>query len=351
MGKKVIIGMSGGVDSSVSAYLLKKAGYDVIGVTMHTWQDGNIKDKMINPLCVEDAMAVAKILDIPYYVVDFRKQFKCNVVDYFINDYFDGLTPNPCNTCNRTIKWEALMGKGEELGAQYIATGHYAKIELRDNGRYAIKCASSEGKDQTYALYNLTQDQLSKTIMPIGQYQKEEIRKIAREIGLNVADKADSQDICFIPNGDYGSFIKAHSDKIAKEGNFVDKEGNVLGRHKGIIHYTIGQRKGLGIALGHPVFVTGIDKKKNQIIIGENEDLFVTKVRACNINFMGVDSIEDRKRFLGKIRYSHKKSQCTAFYKDGILTCEFDEPVRAATPGQALVLYDGEYVACGGTIL
>lgn len=348
---KVIIGMSGGVDSSVAAYLLKEQGYEVVGVTMHIWQ----KDNAINGLKAEnDARKIANKLGIEHRVVHFEEKFREKVVDYFIGEYLSGNTPNPCNVCNRFIKWECLLETAREIGADYVATGHYARIDKLTNGRYAICNSVTAKKDQTYALYNLTQEQLSHTLMPVGAYEKEDIRKIAHDIGLEVASKADSQDICFIPDGDYASFIRNNCDAaVIKEGDFVDKTGRVLGTHKGITNYTIGQRKGLNLSMGHPVFVTEIDAKKNQVVIGESEDLFSKKVFAKDFNCMAVETMEIGQRFIGKIRYAHKGDWCTVTSvcsEEGTIEVEFDEPVRAITKGQALVLYEGEYVAGGGVV-
>ncbi|HIW22160.1 MAG TPA: tRNA 2-thiouridine(34) synthase MnmA, partial [Candidatus Dorea intestinavium] len=251
---KVVVGMSGGVDSSVAAYLLKQQGYDVIGVTMQIWQDEDERTLEAEGGCcglsaVDDARRVAALLDIPYYVMNFKSEFKENVIDYFLDEYVHGRTPNPCIACNRYVKWESLLQRSLEIGADYIATGHYARIKKLDNGRFAIENSVTKAKDQTYALYNLTQEQLSKTLMPVGDYTKDEIRKIAEDIGLLVSHKPDSQDLCFIPDGDYAAYIEENTDKGNKPGNFVDLKGNVLGQHKGIIHYTVGQRKGLGISL------------------------------------------------------------------------------------------------------
>ncbi len=350
LNKTVIIGMSGGVDSSVAAYLLKEQGYTVIGITMNTAVEGAGALKMEDT--IKDAKKVAKKLSIPHYVLDFRKEFNDKVVNYFIDEYVNGRTPNPCNVCNRWVKWQALLDKFEEFNADYIATGHYARIDRLPNGRYSIRNAVAGAKDQTYALYNLTQEQLSKTIMPVGEYTKDEIREIAEKIGLFVASKPDSQDICFIPDKDYAKFIREHGKKLPACGNFVDISGKVLGKHEGITNYTIGQRKGLGIAMGHPVFVTEIRKATNEVVIGENEDLFKTEVRVCDFNFMALDKCYEDRKFIGKIRYSHSGTGCRLKQvSDKEYMVIFDEPVRAATPGQALVIYDGEYVAGGGTIM
>ena len=328
-GKKVVVGLSGGVDSSVAAYLLKKQGYDVIGVTMQIWQEEDNEFQEENGGCcglsaVDDARRVAQILDIPYYVMNFRKEFKEKVIDYFNQEYLEGRTPNPCIACNRYVKWESLLKRSLDIGADYIATGHYARVEQLPNGRYAIRNSVTAKKDQTYALYNLTQEQLSRTLMPVGEYTKEEIRQIAQEAGLPVAHKKDSQEICFVPDNDYA----------------------------GIIHYTIGQRKGLNLSMGHPVFVTEIRPDTNEVVIGENEDLFVTDLICDRVNFMAIDHIEEGKELTAKIRYNHPGAVCTLEnLEGGKVKVIFREPQRAVTPGQAVVFYEGEYVAGGGIIL
>lgn len=355
--KKVVVGMSGGVDSSVAAWLLKKQGYDVIGVTMQIWQEEDEQVQEENGGCcglsaVDDARRVASSLGIPYYVMNFRKEFKEHVIDYFIDEYLHGRTPNPCIACNRYVKWESLLERSRRIGADYIATGHYARIEKLPNGRFSLRVSETGAKDQTYALYNLTQEQLSSTLMPVGSYTKDEIRKMAKELGLLVAEKPDSQDICFVPDGDYASFIEETTDAGSRPGNFVLSDGSVVGTHKGIIHYTVGQRKGLGLSLGHPVFVLEIRPDTNEIVVGTGEESLTRKVRARHINFMSVEDLPGKKRVFAKIRYNHKGAWCTAEKtgEDEIL-CTFDEPQRAVTPGQALVLYDGEYVLGGGTIV
>lgn len=354
MKQKVVVGLSGGVDSSVAAYLLKEKGYEVIGVTMLMWPPTDETQELTEESqSVIDARKVAQHLDIPYYVLDFTKQFKKEVVDYFTSEYLKGRTPNPCNVCNRRIKWEALMDWAKEHGAEYIATGHYARIDCLENGRYAIRNSVTAQKDQTYALYNLTQDQLAHTLLPVGEYSKEDIRKIALEQQLPVANKSDSQDICFIPDGDYGVFLeKQVPDQIPGEGNFVSTDGTVIGRHKGVTHYTIGQRKGLGIAMGHPVFVCEIRPETNEVVIGENEDIFSCDLICKDVNYMGMEEGKEPPRCIAKVRYAHKGDFCSLEkLSDGNLRVHFEKPVRAITPGQAVVFYDGEYVLGGGIIL
>lgn len=349
--KTVVVGMSGGVDSSVAAYLLKEQGYQVIGVTMLIWQDEH--DSSSGLQAVTDAKKVAEKLDIPHYVLDFRKEFKTRVMDYFVEEYLQGRTPNPCNVCNRYIKWEALLDRCKEFGADYVATGHYAQITLLPNGRYAIKNSVTALKDQTYALYNLTQEQLAHTLMPVGAYAKEEIRAIAEKLDLPIATKKDSQDICFIPDGDYGAFLEREAaDRLPGKGKFVDKDGKALGEHKGITHYTIGQRRGLNIAAGHRIFVTDLRAASNEVVIGEHEDLFSTELYCDKVNWMAVSSIDAPYRCVGKIRYAHKGTPCVVEpAEDGKYKVTFDEPVRAITPGQSVVFYEEDYVLGGGSIL
>ncbi len=356
-GRKVVVGMSGGVDSSVAAYLLKEQGYDVIGVTMRLWQEDSDREETGKECCslsaVSDARRVADKIGIPFYVMNFGDVFKKNVVKYFVEEYIHGRTPNPCIACNRYVKWEALLHRSMEIGADYIATGHYARIARRENGRYAVMASKTAKKDQTYALYNLTQEQLAHTLMPVGEYTKDEIRAMADRIGLPVAAKPDSQEICFIPDNDHGGFIERMAgEKTPPCGNFVTVKGEIIGKHKGIAHYTIGQRKGLHLAMGKPVFVTKICPDTNEVVIGEGAEVFSKELTADQINYMGVPDITDGMRFLTKIRYAHKGAMATVYKeKEGKLRFVFDEPQRAVTPGQAVVFYDGKCVAGGGSIL
>ena len=354
---KVVVGLSGGVDSSVAAYLLKKAGHEVIGVTMQIWQEEENSIQEENGGCcglsaVEDARRVAQMLDIPYYVMNFRSEFKSAVIDYFVEEYKAGRTPNPCIACNRYVKWESLYSRARAIGADCIATGHYSQIVKLENGRYALQKSVTDAKDQTYALYNLTQEQLANTMMPVGAYSKEEIRGIAEEIGLLVANKPDSMEICFVPDDDYAGFIEDYTGESFPEGNFVNTAGEVLGKHKGIIHYTVGQRKGLGIALGARAFVKEIRPETNEVVLATNEELFSSVLYADRINFMSIASLDAPMEVMAKIRYNHKGAPAVIeMAGEDLLKVTFSEPQRAVTPGQAVVFYDGDIVVGGATIL
>lgn len=346
--------MSGGVDSSVAAYLLKEQGYDVIGVTMQIWQEDKEYEEREGGCCslsaVDDARRVAQKLDIPFYVLNFRDSFKRNVIDYFVDEYIQGRTPNPCIACNKYLKFDELLQKAKGIGADYVATGHYAKIEERV-GRFQLIRSKDDRKDQTYALYNLTQEQLEHTLMPCGEFTKDKIREIAKEIGLDVHNKKDSEEICFIPDNNHGRYICEAAPNKVRPGNFVDKYGNVLGKHKGIVYYTIGQRKGLGLALGRPVFVTDINPVTNTVVVGPEEDIFKTDLVCKDINFISIDKLEDPMEVEAKIRYSAKPAKATISpMENGRVKVSFEDKQRAITKGQSVVFYKDDLVVGGGII-
>ncbi|WP_434219214.1 tRNA 2-thiouridine(34) synthase MnmA [Clostridium tertium] len=356
MKKKVVVGMSGGVDSSVAAYLLKEQGYEVIGVTMKHFDDEDEDYIEREGGCcslssVEDARRVADKLGIPFYVLNFKDSFKEKVIDYFVQEYMEGKTPNPCIACNKHIKFDEFLRRAKGIGADYVATGHYAKIEKNEDGRYFLIKADDDKKDQTYALYNFTQEQLSQTLMPCGDYTKDKIREIAKEIGLAVHNKKDSEEICFIPDNNHGKYILNARPNQVREGNFVDKNGNILGKHKGIVYYTIGQRKGLGLALGTPIFVTDINPRTNEVVIGPEEDVFKTDLVAKDVNFIPFDSLSEEITVFAKVRYQAKPSEAIISpLADGRVKVSFKEKQRAITKGQSVVFYDGNVVVGGGII-
>ena len=356
MNKKALIAMSGGVDSSVSAYLMKKAGYDCTGVMMKLFENSDPSKVGDRTCCslddAEDARSVAFRLGIPFYVFNFTGRFEDCVIKRFVNAYETGATPNPCIDCNRYLKFDQLFLKAKEMSFDRLVTGHYARIEKNpDTGRYELKKAVDETKDQSYVLYSLTQEQLSHTCFPLGTYSKSEVRKIAESQGFLNADKRDSQDICFVPDGDYASFIEQYSGRTFPEGDFVDQSGNIMGRHKGIIHYTIGQRKGLGLAVPEPVYVCRLDLEGNRVILGKNEDLFSNSLTASDINLISVPEIKEPMRLKAKVRYRQKEQWATVVQTgEDTIRVDFEEPQRAITKGQAVVLYDGETVVGGGTI-
>ncbi|HIG0360068.1 tRNA 2-thiouridine(34) synthase MnmA [Clostridium sporogenes] len=354
MKKKVLVGMSGGVDSSVAAYLLKEQGYEVIGVTMQIWQDDEEFIEKEGGCCslsaVADARRVANKIGIPFYVMNFKDAFKRNVIDYFVDEYMEGRTPNPCIACNKFIKFSSFLDKAMAMGIDYVATGHYAIIE-KQKDRYIIKKSEDDKKDQTYALYNLTQFQLERTLMPCGQYKKSEIREIAKNIGLRVYNKKDSEEICFIPDNDHGRYIKNRFPNKVRQGNFVDKQGNVLGKHKGIVYYTIGQRKGLGIAFGKPMYVVDINPFKNEVVLGSIEDLLNTELVAKDINYIPFDTLKEPMEVEAKIRYSQIPSKAIITpIDDGRVRVNFHEKQRAITKGQSVVFYKDDLLIGGGII-
>lgn len=337
--------MSGGVDSSVAAEILMRKGYEVSGVTLSLCDCENERN-------ISDALAVCKKLGINHYSFDLQNEFTDFVINNFVNEYISGKTPNPCIECNKYIKFGKMLSIARQKGFDKIATGHYAKIQKSDNGRYLLKRAKDLSKDQSYVLYNLTQEQLSSVLFPLGDYEKAEIREIAEKNDFINANRPDSQDICFVPDGDYASFIEKHSGLISKQGEYLDISGNVLGSHKGIIHYTLGQRKGLGIALGKPVFVIDKSAETNSVVLGDEEHLFKKEVIVENLNFIPFDSLETEMRVTAKLRYRHEASPAVIVpIYNGRVKIVFDNPQRAASPGQAAVFYDGDIVVGGGTIV
>ena len=355
MKEKVVVGMSGGVDSSVAAYILKEMGYEVIGITMQVWPWDEEFAEHEGGCCsisaVNDARRVADKLGIYYYVMNFQDVFEKKVINYFVDEYVAGRTPNPCIACNKYIKFDELLRRAGLLGASYVATGHYARIEKDENtGRYLLKRSDDDKKDQTYVLYNLSQFQLAHTLMPLGGYKKDRVREIAEEIGLNVARKPDSEEICFIPDNNHGKFIKEKVPEKVHPGNFVDEKGNILGKHKGIANYTIGQRKGLGIALGKPVFVTDIIPEKNLVVLGVESDIFKDTLIANDLNFIPFENLTSEMKVTAKIRYSAKECPAVISPVDGGVMVKFEVPQRAITKGQSVVFYDGNLVVGGGTI-
>ncbi len=350
--ERVIVGLSGGVDSAVAAYLLKQDGYDVEGVMLRTW----VSDSGEESRCceIDDARDVAECIGIPFHVKNCVDAFREKVIDPFVCSYINGLTPNPCIGCNRYIKWEKMLDMANVLSADLIATGHYASIVKLDNGRYTLRRADHAEKDQTYMLWMLTQQQLGRTVMPLGKYSKEEVRKIAQQAGISVAGKADSQEICFVPDDDHAGFImRDHKGVLPGEGNFVDESGNILGTHKGIINYTVGQRKGLGVSFGHPMYVKRIDTASNEVVLSPDEDLYTQTVICSDMNFMSIPGIGENEeiRCTAKIRYRHEAQPAIAQLKDGRLIITFDEKVRAAAPGQSAVLYDDDGSLIGGGVI
>ena len=354
--KKALIAMSGGVDSSVAAYLIKKDGYDAVGITLrlHDYAEEEITagQTCCSERDIEDARKVCESLSIPFSVLNFKDDFKTNVVQRFVDGYLAGETPNPCIDCNRFIKFERLFKSADEMDMDYVVTGHYARIE-KDNvsGRYLLKKGMYDLKDQSYVLYNLTQSQLSRTLFPIGTLTKEQVRQIAQENSFINSDKPDSQDICFIKDNDYVSFIENWCGKKFESGDFVDTSGKIIAKHKGIIAYTIGQRKGLGIASTEPYYVIDKDIVNNRVIIGREKEQYRKTLTATNLNFIAVDKLDEDMRCYAKIRYKHKEAPARIIpLEEGKVLVEFDEAQRAVTKGQSVVFYDGDCVIGGGVI-
>ncbi|MBR2590721.1 MAG: tRNA 2-thiouridine(34) synthase MnmA [Clostridia bacterium] len=356
--KKAIIAMSGGVDSSVAALLTQNAGYSCIGATMKLYDSDSLQN--FSKTCctaddAQDARAVAAKLGMPFYVFNYLKDFDEKVIAPFVHAYESGATPNPCIECNKYLKFECLFDKMKELSCEYIVTGHYARIEYDTHkNRYLLKKANDLSKDQSYVLYNLTQDKLAHILFPLGDVSdKSYTRKIALENGFINAHKSESQDICFVPDGDYVSFIERYTGKIYENGNFVDLQGNILGEHKGIIRYTVGQRKGLGLALPKPMYVCKKDLDANEVVLCYKEDLVTKEVIAEDVNLISVEKINEPMRVKARLRYNQKEQEATVYpLDDGKIKVVFDEPASTpAAKGQALVMYDGDIVVGGGTII
>ena len=354
---KALIAMSGGVDSSVAAQMMASRGYECVGCTMRLYENDVVGMDLMDTCCsyenTQDARSVTEKIGIPYHIVHYENLFRQEVIEPFIDEYLHGRTPKPCIECNRKLKFQHLYEKMQALGCDMLVTGHYARVRFdEESGRYQLLKALDLAKDQSYVLYVLTQEQLAHVQFPLGEQDKHKTREIASESGFQNAGKHDSQDICFVPDGDYAGFIERYSGKTCPAGDFVDADGNVLGRHKGIIHYTLGQRRGLGLPAANRLYVTGIDPESNTVTIGSNDDLMKTTLYARKVNLIAMDRIETPLRCSAKIRYRHKEQPCTVTQpEEDLLKVVFDEPQRAITPGQSVVLYDGDVVLGGGVIV
>ncbi len=347
---RIAVAMSGGVDSSVAAHILKEEGHDVFGITMAVIPGYSDQAKQRTEDIIADARKVAETLGIEHHVLDLRENFQKEVIDYFTSEYKSGRTPNPCVMCNRKIKFGDLFDEARRLGAEYVVTGHYGKIEKDEKGQSLLKKAGDEKKDQTYFLYNIKKENLNYIMMPLKDYTKDQVRKVAADINLKISEKPDSEEICFIPHEDHARFIREDLHEESLPGDFVDTDGNIIGRHKGLIHYTIGQRKGLGIAVGRRIYVVDILPEKNQVVIGDEPDIFKSKLYATDINLISIDTLPEKLEVKAKIRSTAKEDDVIVTpYKDGMLV-EFLKPQRAITKGQAVVLYDGDIIVGGGII-
>ena len=347
---KILIAMSGGVDSAVAAWVLKEKGYDCVGAMMKLFESSEFESGCCSLADAQDARAVANRLGIPFYVFNFTSTFGEQVIDRFVRAYQNGHTPNPCIDCNRFLKFERFLARAREIDCEFIATGHYARIE-KSGERYLLKKGADDPKDQSYVLYAMTQEQLSRTQFPLGDMSKPEVREIALAQGFVNAKKRDSQDICFAPDGDYAGFIERHTGGAFGKGRFIDPDGNDIGEHKGIIHYTIGQRRGLGISAPQPLFVCEVRPDSNTVVVGAQEMLFSKTLIARDINLIPVEKLDAPLRVKAKIRYRHQEQPATVWQLGpDTLRVEFAEPQRAITKGQAVVLYDRDIVVGGGTI-
>jgi len=356
--KKILVAMSGGVDSSVAAALLKERGYEVIGLTMDifdipkefSW--GKSLSSCCGRRAKKDAIRVAAQLGISHYVIDLKKSFRDIVIAYFCEEYKKGRTPNPCIRCNRFIKFDALWKSAKNLGADFLATGHHARITQDEkSGRYLLLKGKDTEKDQSYFLYTLTQEQLGRTVMPIGDFTKKDVRKMARQFGLAVHQRPESQEICFIPDNDYARFLKQMIPKAFQPGSIVDVERRVLGRHKGVLHFTIGQRRGMGVAASHPLYVLEIQPEENRIVVGHGDQLYKKNVRVSQVNLIKIDKVTSPLYVRAKIRYKHREAKAvlTSLEKNKA-RLDFEKPQRAVAPGQSAVFYDGDVVVGGGII-